>query len=260
MDLLHRQGFKHLKPTSQTYNMVLNAWSKSRSPEASTRAQKILLYMEEGYKGGNLDVKPDVVAFTTVMDTIAKSKEKGKARAARDILTRMNAIYNSGDKLMRPNVISYGTVLNACAYTFIKDDKEEALAIAKEIFQEIKTKPWLNRNHIIYASFFKVIAKCIPRRDERREALVRPIFRECCLSGQVSSLVLENLRSAVPIEVYNDLLGEEHNDSLCISVDDLPKSWTCNAAKKHSRSTNISASRKTSAGSRIQNPNGSANR
>lgn len=245
MDKLFQQGFKQLKPTSQTYNMVLNAWSKSKAPEAVSRAQKILQYMEQSYEEGNRGIKPDVVAYTTVMNIIAKSKEKNKSRIAQGILSRMNTLYNNGDVSLRPNVISYGTALNACAYTFAKEDKEEALAIAEELLQEMKSKPWLNPNHVIYATVLKVIGKCIPRRDHRRELRARLLFRECCLNGQVSSLVLENLRSTVSIEIYNYLLGREHDDFHSVTTKDLPHSWTCNAAKRHSRSAKMSAFRKT---------------
>jgi len=47
-------------PSTVSYNALLNAWSKSRSPDAPQRVESILREMIESYHAGNRDVRPDV--------------------------------------------------------------------------------------------------------------------------------------------------------------------------------------------------------
>jgi len=242
MDTRYREGYRHLKPTLQSYNIVLNSLSKSRGGDAAERAQKILQFLEEQCESGNTDLKPDVVAYTTVMDCLAKSRLRGKATSVKGILDHMHKEHNDGDNNVRPNVYSYGTVLNACAYTYHRDDKAAALEIALDAMEEVKKIPWLKPSHVIYASFFKVIANSMSRRDPRRNNVIQSAFQECCARGLVSPLVLGNLRTTASAEQYAELLGNDVAGLSYVVKDDLPKEWTCNV--KQTRSKKVSTFRR----------------
>jgi len=135
-------------PSTVSYNALLNAWSKSRSPDAPQRVESILREMIESYHAGNRDVRPDVVSFTTVIDTLAKSGQRGSGQRGLELLEEMEAMAmaaaSSGDGdgdgdddlSLRPNVFSYSACINA----FAKSPDEDAPERAEELLTAMKDR------------------------------------------------------------------------------------------------------------------------
>lgn len=73
MEALYKAGDVEAKPTTVTFNAVIDAYSKSTEKDgyddAGERAEKILKHMEELYESGeNVDAKPNVRSFNTVIN------------------------------------------------------------------------------------------------------------------------------------------------------------------------------------------------
>jgi hypothetical protein len=143
-----------VSPDVTSFNLVLDAFAKSRDLQGGKKAKSLLNQMEELYAGGNADVRPDSFSYSTVIDAIAKRDDSGKL--AEEILSRMKQLHQtyggnkpdvvvcnsmmnaystrgdfesvsrtkeilhymeeSGDEDVRPNIISYNTLLKAFSY------------------------------------------------------------------------------------------------------------------------------------------------
>jgi len=225
MTALTNEGKADLKPDVTTYNTVLHAWSQSSDRNAPVKALGLLEIMLRLHEGGDNSANPDVLSFSTVINAFSKSKFPRKARQTRDLLRRMKHLYENGQKRMQPNVYVYAAVLNACAYTFGRtEEKEEALKVGIETYEELQSSSGIETNHVAYGSFIRVCRRLMAD-DSRRNHFITRAFGQCCEDGQLGEYVLRQLR-AVP-KLYVTLLQEYIVDDE-VSYQDLPSSWTCN--------------------------------
>lgn len=98
------------------YNAVISAWAKSEEKESSSRAEQILLNMENRFAEGANFLKPNTVTYSSVINALAKSGEPGAAEKAEVILQNMIDRYQIyGDEDVKPNTISFTTVIDAWA-------------------------------------------------------------------------------------------------------------------------------------------------
>lgn len=241
-------------PNTVSYNIILDAWSKSKLSCGVSRAQKVLDYM---IQSGIPDIAPDVYSFTSVMDAWAKSKEAHKGLRARELLDRLNDLYYTTKRTnLRPTQIPYNTVLNACAFSArgtSEEEQREALKIAVGTFASMSTSSTMTtrsnsdtsykvrRDTVSYGNMLKCIANLIPHGDVRNRMALQ-VFRHCCEEGLVGSLVWNEIRRAVPTKVLQDACGADlfdrsrRNHGLqhgvngigSIDVHQLPKHWTAN--------------------------------
>jgi pentatricopeptide repeat protein len=126
MPKLFEEGLIPTKPTIYENSMVLNAWSKSQSPEAPQRAEKILAATWKKFQSGEMYTKPNAVSYNNVINCWAKSRQQGSADRAEAILREMQERYKAGDKELNPDVITYNSVINAYA-TAGNAERAEAL-------------------------------------------------------------------------------------------------------------------------------------
>ena len=221
------EGRANLKPDVTTYNSVLHAWSQSSDRNAPVKALGLLEIMLRLYEGGDMTANPDVTSFTTVINAFSKSKFPRKARQTRDLLRRMKHLYDSGQSRMRPNVFVYAAVLNACAYTFGRsEEKEEALKVGIETYEELQSSSEIETNHVAYGSFIRLCRRLMPD-DSRRNHFITRAFRQCCSDGQLGEYVVRQIR-AVPNLYVSLLQAHINHDDGEVVYNDLPSSWTCN--------------------------------
>jgi PPR repeat len=124
-----RSGDADMKPTTVTYNAVIDAYAKAAekrnlddptsspgepndgSPES--QAEELLRHMEGLHRtGANADARPNVRSFNSVLNVWAKSGRADAADRAQEILTLMESMYQSGNEEVRPDVHSFCTVIN----------------------------------------------------------------------------------------------------------------------------------------------------
>ena len=82
-----------------SFNTVLDAWSKSASPEAPQRAEQILFRMLKHFESGELDTKkPNDVWYMTVINCWVKSRQQGAAERAEALLEEMHDDFVHGNE------------------------------------------------------------------------------------------------------------------------------------------------------------------
>jgi hypothetical protein len=101
------------RPTTVSFNAVIDAYAKSGLDDAAERAEEVLLRMEDLYEAGELDVKPNTRSFNSVINAWAKSSQRpDAAEKAQDLLDFMTRLYELGNDTVRPDVHSFCTVIN----------------------------------------------------------------------------------------------------------------------------------------------------
>lgn len=140
-----RGPYRHVRPNTRTFNVVLNAWSKSGYRDGGLRASKILDRLEKMASDGDMTVRPDVISYNTVLAAWSKSasvdpstlsyKDKSSQllsssivgeRAAYEALKLLDKVEDrymksQGDMhqhhhhAVKPDVISYNTTIAAFA-------------------------------------------------------------------------------------------------------------------------------------------------
>jgi hypothetical protein len=264
--------------------------SRSLDITSVQSSQKILLQMIDLSKNNNNENKythlqPSVVSFTTVMDAWAKSKVPQKANNTWLMLKHLKELYRStGNPALRPNIISYNTLLNACAFSadFDTEERKKALLIAVGAFNELRkqleddddegveqdadesssTSAEAPRQHpspiilkikpdeITYGMMLKVCSNLMPRDSKQRDVMARKLFQQSCEEGLVGSLVLSELKRAVPQRrTLSGIVGKgDHDRSVVLFPDGsvnakkLPRAWSRNV-KNDNRRNNVNTAK-----------------
>ena len=168
-------GNQHVIITTETYNVVLDAWSKSRDPGAPERAETIL---NEMFKHHNKKVKPNVKSYNAVMnayvdsdkwhtksypkvqaifDRLVQASESGKEQPATRELNNEDHHPHYKEEVLAPNRMSYNLLLSAIANSALEDTAERSEAILRTMLQEYhngdtKAKPDIRSyNHVLRA-------------------------------------------------------------------------------------------------------------
>jgi len=231
MEKAYADGRLDFQPNTVSYTAIIDTYAKSTKKNSAEMAKKILSRMETLYMSGmNPSAKPNTHTMNTVIDAHAKCHEPHKAVKAYEIFCHMNKIRNSGNTGIVPNIFTYTTVLNACAFTFRAEEKEEAFGIALKVFQDLKANPFVQPTHLTYGTLIKAINNLLPRGDERRDTLIKPIFMQCCEDGQLGRFVLRSLQEAVPAKTYLTLLRGSRKGVVSVNDADLPSEWSRNGS------------------------------
>eukprot|EP00594_Rhizosolenia_setigera_P007941 CAMPEP_0178970960 /NCGR_PEP_ID=MMETSP0789-20121207/19936_1 /TAXON_ID=3005 /ORGANISM="Rhizosolenia setigera, Strain CCMP 1694" /LENGTH=930 /DNA_ID=CAMNT_0020657731 /DNA_START=36 /DNA_END=2825 /DNA_ORIENTATION=- len=140
---LSTENFQYPSPDTTAYNLVLDAWSRSKSKHAENRVEEIMTRMLRLYQDGYQQTKPNSISFTSSISTIARSTfSSGKSspgHRAERLLHRMKEMYlQTGDIDLAPTVLTYGAVLDAWAKSSYRgnDSAEKAEKLLNQLIQE----------------------------------------------------------------------------------------------------------------------------
>lgn len=124
-------------PDVTSFTTVIVAWSKSRDPNAPSRAERLLrLAHEFAVMTGLESAQPNVVTVTAVLNCWAKSNLPHAPMRAEAILRRMQEHAAAGNHQLRPNAISYNICMNAWARSGECDAPERVEALFQELHQK----------------------------------------------------------------------------------------------------------------------------
>ena len=109
-------NIEDLMPSTVTFNICIDAWSRSRSPDAPKRAERLLNQMQELNSKGFAFIKPDVVSYSACISAWGRSRDENGAERSEQILSHMQSLYEAtGDENLRPNIVSLSAVISAWA-------------------------------------------------------------------------------------------------------------------------------------------------
>ncbi|CAB9519362.1 Pentatricopeptide repeat-containing protein [Seminavis robusta] len=191
-----------MKPTTVTYNAVIDAYSKVRThqdpqhqqqhhqqdeyqwdddmpqqqysaEQVGEKAENILRHMEALYNSGeNVDAKPNVRSYNTVINVWAKSQSDIGAKRAEEILDLMERMFKGGDSSVAPDVHSFSTVINAWARSQKEHKADRALNLLKEMKQLYRQgNENLKPNVVVANAVMNACAYTMGEVPERNRAL-----------------------------------------------------------------------------------------
>lgn len=122
-------------PNTECFDIVMHAWSVSGHPNAPQMIEKLLVTMEQLFRGGNESAKPHTRSFNYVLSALSKSTQPGAARRAQEVLDHMNKLsqqdhpYNQ----IKANFHSYNAVSLAWANSGEKCAARKAESVLKKL-------------------------------------------------------------------------------------------------------------------------------
>ncbi len=130
-----------VRPTTETYNRLLNCWAKSMKVESGERAEVILREMEGLNNLGDDEATPDIYSYNSVLNAWSNSGDK-------TALTRIDALILEmilkGNPKLLPDSFSYGTWLKAIA----RCDESERKRRLEGVMKTMKIHEFEPNNYI----------------------------------------------------------------------------------------------------------------
>uniref|UniRef100_A0A7S4VRB4 Pentacotripeptide-repeat region of PRORP domain-containing protein n=1 Tax=Ditylum brightwellii TaxID=49249 RepID=A0A7S4VRB4_9STRA len=139
-----------VEPDGWTFTFVIQAWAKSGTKNAASKAEKVLRLMEAYHRRNVLvwsdksnvtlyinqfNTKPISIAYNSVIDAYAKSNTSGSARCAEDILRRMESVQMSGENNdVKPDLVSY----NSCIHAYAKSRERGVATKAERLLRHME--------------------------------------------------------------------------------------------------------------------------
>lgn len=114
----YERGEVTFAPNLFTYNLVIEAWSKSPDNGAPMKAAHVLrnLAKVQASDSKRAGVEPDTFSFNQVLSALSRSSTKGAAKMAEELLEYMEKAYRTGvHPNAKPDAFGYGSVIQAHA-------------------------------------------------------------------------------------------------------------------------------------------------
>jgi hypothetical protein len=130
--LCTREESGSVKPETETFNAVIQAWVRSGSPMAAWRADGIFKKMQELAETSHLDVNPNSRTFDLVISSLAQSD--GVELKIDAYLSLLKRQYTAGRLDCQPTITTY---LEAMKIWCSKEDDPRAFLRAKALLDEM---------------------------------------------------------------------------------------------------------------------------
>ena len=146
----------NVPPDAATYTTAINAWARSKEPDAVDRAEEILAWCEESYALGNSQAKPNSLTYNSLINCYSKSFSANSAEKAMGVLDLMKEKSRmEGFEDCRPDVVTYTSVIDALAKQKSVEAGEKAIALLDELeraYEESQGDELLRPNVRTYTS------------------------------------------------------------------------------------------------------------
>mmetsp|Transcript_17613 Transcript_17613/g.35419 ORF Transcript_17613/g.35419 Transcript_17613/m.35419 type:complete len:646 (+) Transcript_17613:133-2070(+) len=170
------QTAAHARPDITSYNSVMDAWSKSRTPEAVEHVQALIQRMKKR------KLQPDRISFTCLMEAHAYSNKDDRLE---EIMKIWNLMSSNKDPKVQPNaqslvvlLMSYSRVAAHLVTTRNADEVDQLADQAIELVRqqeeryEMTQNPYDQPDAMLYTTAMDVLAKSgSPKAAHRAENL-----------------------------------------------------------------------------------------
>lgn len=158
-----------ITPDSISFSSAMNAWAQSQHPDASERAEQLLIMMENA--GYPLTEK----SCTSLIVAWSKGRKPHAADRAIELLDSMEARYLQGEVQLCPSHFTYAAAIHALSKGNVRDsaDRAEVLLLRMKDIARSGRK-WFVVNKHAYSAVIDVIAKNkAPGTESKALALLR---------------------------------------------------------------------------------------
>jgi hypothetical protein len=196
MEAQYAAGDGSARPDEVSLCCVLNAWANNAFQGGALRAQQIMDYTTKELTSEQRGFDHTVVSWNVLVKAWGRSRAVDSVQRAERILVDLETRYRKGRSNVKPDITTYSSVINCCAYyNGPSRGRSPAFEVALRTFQKIKQSDDLVANNIVYGTMLKAIGK-LQKPGQQRDVMIKELFVECMLGGQVCSFVLVQLKSA----------------------------------------------------------------
>jgi len=166
---------------------------------------------------------PDSYTYAAVVNA-------DKAERVFRVMNQMIASYKAGNLPSKPSTHVFNAALNACAFSrYDANSKMDAFVITVGIL--VLLRDYATADDITYGTVFRACSNLLPKSDSRRDELVEKFFRKATREGQVSEMVLTQLKFAASTSLFREIVGIDR-DLQVVTLEDLPRAWTSKVKRK----------------------------
>jgi len=167
-----------------SYNVGIEAWCRSHSPDAAWNAAKLL----RGFISGDSDYEPDTLLFNQVFSALSRSTKPGTTELAEHLLEYMEiADKNRIFKNVKPDIVSYTSVI----VTLARSEKADAPERAEKLLNRLKEhyesgKIYMKPTRVIYNTLINAWAKSGKGTlgARKAEALLKEMEEMCAMGDE----------------------------------------------------------------------------
>ena len=216
------------KPNRVTYNTCLKA-CRNGQDEYALRAEQLLSRLIDLGKT-DASLAPDSYTYAAVVNVLGRSDNADKAERVLRVMNQMIASYKAGNLPSKPSTHVFNAALNACAFSrYDANSKMDAFVITVGIL--VLLRDYATADDITYGTVFRACSNLLPKSDSRRDELVEKFFRKATREGQVSEMVLTQLKFAASTSLFREIVGIDR-DLQVVTLEDLPRAWTSKVKRK----------------------------
>lgn len=165
MGQLAEMGDKSIPLDIRSFNVVINAYAKSRDHFAAQKAHRLLDQVKK-----SVYVRPDVVSYTSVIECYSKSSEPNASEMALELLDQLRQEYHeTGDRSLMPNLRTFTMVILALARCPKPGNAQRARELLDQLLELHKQThdPTLKPNEYPYNYVLNCAANTIGTKDEK---------------------------------------------------------------------------------------------
>jgi hypothetical protein len=129
------------KPNAWSFNMVIQAWSKSSDWEMTARGESLLLQLGAYHEASGYSKKtePNTNTYNCIIACYSRSTKRDKAQRSHAVLERMKKMQVEGKHACRPDAVTYNTVMSAYAKSKEAGAPLKVEALLREMHQLYET-------------------------------------------------------------------------------------------------------------------------
>jgi hypothetical protein len=176
---LYSKGLGHVRPTRAIFDVLIQAWSRSKDKYAAQNAEKIFHWMEQQYEAGDTLVRPNEITLCAVLNAWANQAENGGAIRAVQIWNHINSVTaqnenntNNIHRGFRPTIAMANIVIKAIARSKDPDAVKKAERILLQLEDDYQSGiSYIRPDVTTYSSVINACAYCVGNASKRSEAL-----------------------------------------------------------------------------------------
>lgn len=170
---LYAKGLGHVRPTRPVFDVLIQAWSRSKEKNAAQNAEKIFHWMENQYnQGGDTLVRPNEITLCAVLNAWANQAENGGAARALQIWEHTNSVATQGDRGFRSTIAMANVVIKAIARSKDPDAVMKAERVLLKLEDDYRSgQSYVRPDVTTYSSVINACAYCVGNAAKRTEAL-----------------------------------------------------------------------------------------
>jgi hypothetical protein len=172
MMYLYAKGLGHVRPTRPVFDVLIQAWSRSKEKGAAHNAERIFNWMENQYQGGDMLVRPNEITICAVLNAWANQAEDGGAARAIQIWEHIQSVTEQADRGFRSTIAMANIVIKAIARSKDPDAVRKAERVLLQLEVDYQSGlSYVRPDVTSYSSVINACAYCVGNVEKRTEAM-----------------------------------------------------------------------------------------